>query len=266
MENYKRALEHILENGHLKEDRTGTGTYSIFGYQMRFDLSKGLPIVTTKKIHLLAIIHELLWFLSGDTNIKYLQNNNIKIWDEWVKDNDQIHKLYPYQWRSFNGKTDQIKNVIEQIKNNPDSRRLIVSAWNPSEVDEIVLPACHTLFQFYVNDGVLSCQLYQRSGDMFLGVPFNITSYCILTYMIAHVCNLKVGEFIHTLGDAHIYTNHINQVHEQLLREPYLTVRGDYCSKLILNEDIKDIDDFTINDISIIDYVHHPAIYGKISV
>lgn len=266
MHQYLEALEKVLVEGTYKADRTGTGTFSTFGHQMRFDLTKGLPVVTTKKMYLRAIIHELIWFLSGSTSIKYLKDNNVRIWDEWVKDDEEFLKLYPYQWRSFNGKTDQIKQVIHDIKTNPDSRRLIVSAWNPSEINEITLPACHTLFQFYVIDNKLSCQLYQRSGDMFLGVPFNITSYCILTHMIAHVCGLQVGEFIHTLGDMHIYSNHINQVHEQLTRAPYLDDNGNYYSTLTLNPEIKDIDDFKFEDI-IVKYDHfHPAIHGVVSV
>ena len=268
MKQYHDLLKKVLEEGTTRTDRTGTGTISIFGYQMRFDLSKGLPIVTTKKVYYKAIIHELIWFLSGDTNIKYLRDNNIHIWDEWAKPDNVVDKLYPYQWRSFNGKTDQIKNVIRDIRNNPDSRRLIVSAWNPTDVEnnESSLPACHTLFQFYVNNGKLDCQLYQRSGDIFLGVPFNITSYCIITNMIAHVCNLKPGEFIHTFGDAHIYSNHIEQVHEVLQREPMIDTNGDYYSKLWLNPDIKDIDDFKYEDIIINGYKSYSAISAPVAV
>ena len=267
MKQYHDLVKHVLANGNQKGDRTGTGTLSVFGYQMRFDLSEGFPMVTTKKLHLKSIIFELLWFLKGDTNIKYLQENGVKIWDEWADENGDLGPVYGHQWRNWNSEEiDQITELIETLKTNPNSRRMLVSAWNPSEINEITLPACHTLFQFYVIDNKLSCQLYQRSGDMFLGVPFNITSYCILTHMIAHVCGLQVGEFIHTLGDMHIYSNHINQVHEQLTRAPYLDENDNYYSTLILNPEIKDIDDFKFEDI-IVKYDHfHPAIHGVVSV
>ncbi|HAB34035.1 MAG TPA: thymidylate synthase, partial [Exiguobacterium sp.] len=216
MEQYHALCEHILEHGTKKEDRTGTGTLSVFGHQMRFSLQDGFPLITTKKLHMKSIIHELIWFISGDTNIRYLQENGVRIWNEWADENGDLGPVYGAQWRSFprpDGTTvDQLAQVIEQIKTNPDSRRLIVSAWNPGQVDEMALPPCHLLFQFYVADGKLSCQLYQRSADVFLGVPFNIASYALLTHMIAHVCGLEVGDFVHTLGDAHIYSNHVEQV------------------------------------------------------
>ena len=224
MKEYLTLLEHVKLIGQKKEDRTGTGTLSVFGYQMRFNLNDGFPLLTTKKVHLKSVIYELLWFLSGDTNIKYLKDNNVSIWDEWADENGNLGPVYGHQWRSWptsEGKEiDQISNLITQIKKNPDSRRLIVSAWNVGEISKMKLPPCHCFFQFYVADGRLSCQLYQRSADIFLGVPFNIASYALLTQMIAHVCDLKYGEFIHTLGDAHIYMNHIDQVNEQLTRKP----------------------------------------------
>ena len=224
MQQYLDLMKHILETGSEKGDRTGTGTRSVFGYQMRFDLAEGFPLVTTKKCHLRSIIHELLWFLQGDTNIKYLQENGVKIWDDWADENGDLGPVYGYQWRSWptpdGGHIDQISQLIEQIKNNPNSRRHIVSAWNVANVNDMALPPCHSLFQFYVADGKLSCQLYQRSADVFLGVPFNIASYALLTMMIAQVCDLKLGEFIHTFGDAHLYNNHVEQTQLQLSREP----------------------------------------------
>lgn len=264
MQQYHNLLNAVLTNGTLKEDRTGTGTISVFGHQMRFDLSKGFPLVTTKKIHLKSVIYELLWFLSGDTNTAYLQNNGVKIWDAWVDENGDLGKIYGYQWRSWggaNGKTfDQIKEVIQQIKDTPDSRRMLVSAWNVGELSEMKLPPCHCLFQFYVADGKLSCQLYQRSADVFLGVPFNIASYALLTHMVAQVTGLEVGELIHTLGDAHIYTNHIEQCKLQLSRQclPLPTLE--------LNKDVKDIFRFGYSDIKIKGYLSHPPIKGDISV
>jgi len=225
MRQYLDLIQHVLDNGVKKEDRTGTGTLSVFGYQMRFDLSKGFPLVTTKKTHLRSIIHELLWFLKGDTNIKYLNDNGVKIWDEWADENGDLGDVYGYQWRSWptadGSHVDQITKVIDQIKNNPNSRRLIVSAWNVGELDKMALPPCHAFFQFYVADGKLSCQLYQRSADVFLGVPFNIASYALLTMMIAQVCDLELGEFVHTFGDTHIYSNHLEQTNLQLSREPF---------------------------------------------
>ena len=224
MKPYLDLMRHVLEHGTDKSDRTGTGTRSVFGYQMRFNLQDGFPLLTTKKLHLRSIIHELLWFLRGDTNIQYLHNNNVTIWDEWADENGDLGPVYGYQWRSWptpdGGSIDQIANLIEQIKRNPDSRRLIVSAWNPALVDEMALPPCHAMFQFYVADGKLSCQLYQRSADIFLGVPFNIASYALLTMMLAQVCGLQAGEFVHTLGDAHLYSNHFEQARLQLTREP----------------------------------------------
>ncbi len=242
MEQYKKLLSHILENGVQKEDRTGTGTISVFGYQMRFDLQEGFPVLTTKKLHLRSIIHELLWFLKGDTNIAYLKENNVTIWDEWADEQGNLGPVYGYQWRSWptrDGKSiDQIKNIIDQIKNNPDSRRIIVSAWNVGEIENMALPPCHAFFQFYVADGKLSCQLYQRSADTFLGVPFNIASYALLTMMVAQVCDLEPGDFVHTLGDAHLYSNHLEQSHTQLEREcrPLPTMK--------IKPHVKDIVDF----------------------
>jgi thymidylate synthase len=264
MKQYLDFLQDILHNGTKKEDRTGTGTVSVFGRQMRFDLEEGFPLVTTKKLHLKSIIHELLWFLKGDTNIAYLKENGVRIWDEWADDAGDLGPVYGYQWRSWttpNGDTiDQISNVIDDIKKNPDSRRLIVTAWNPADVPNMALPPCHLLFQFYVADGKLSCQLYQRSADSFLGVPFNIASYALLTMMVAQVTGLKPGEFVHTVGDAHIYTNHIEQVELQLTREPKP------LPKMKLNPDITNIFDFTYDDFKLEDYEAHPHIKGKVSV
>ncbi len=264
MRQYQELLNHVLENGTKKSDRTGTGTYSVFGYQMRFDLQKGFPLLTTKKLHTRSIFHELLWFLKGDTNIQYLRDNKVTIWDEWADENGDLGPVYGKQWRSWETtdgrKIDQISNVIEQIKKNPDSRRLLVVAFNPSEVDKMALPPCHAFFQFYVADGKLSCQLYQRSADVFLGVPFNIASYALLIHMVAQVCNLKVGEFIHTLGDAHLYSNHIEQTKLQLTREckPLPTLK--------LNPNIKNIFDFKFEDIEILGYEPHAAIKAEIAV
>lgn len=261
---YLEMIKYVLDNGTDKGDRTGTGTRSIFGHQMRFDLSKGFPMLTTKKLHLKSIIHELLWFLKGDTNIRYLKENGVKIWDAWADENGDLGPVYGKQWRSWdigNGETvDQITALIDQIKNNPDSRRLMVSAWNVADVKDMALPPCHCLFQFYVADGRLSCQLYQRSADIFLGVPFNIASYALLTYMIAQVCDLQVGEFIHSFGDAHIYDNHMEQVKTQILREPYP------FPTLKINPDVKDIFGFTFDDFEIVDYQAHPHIKGKVAV
>ncbi len=264
MRQYLDLLQDILDNGTLKEDRTGTGTKSVFGRQMRFDLNEGFPLVTTKKVHLKSIIHELLWFIAGDTNIKYLKDNGVRIWDEWADENGDLGPVYGHQWRSWpapDGTTiDQLSNVIAQIKANPDSRRLIVSAWNVAEVDKMALPPCHSLFQFYVADGKLSCQLYQRSADMFLGVPFNIASYALLTMMIAQECGLGLGEFVHTTGDTHIYTNHFDQVREQLSREPRALPR------MILNPDVKSVFDFKYEDFTLEGYDPHPVIKGKVAV
>ena len=257
-------MTRVMEEGTLKSDRTGTGTKSVFGHQMRFDLSKGFPCVTTKKLHLKSIIHELLWFLKGDTNIKYLRENGVRIWDEWADKNGDLGHVYGYQWRSWpapDGKhVDQISEVVDTLKKNPDSRRIIVSAWNVGEIKQMALPPCHAFFQFYVADGKLSCQLYQRSADIFLGVPFNIASYSLLTIMMAQVCNLQVGDFIHTLGDAHIYTNHFEQTNLQLSRD---------CRKLPtmkINPDVRNIFDFTIEDFELINYESHPHIKAKVAV
>ena len=264
MKQYHELLNHILQNGVTKEDRTGTGTISVFGYQMRFNLAEGFPLVTTKKLHLKSIIHELLWFLSGDTNIKYLKDNGVRIWDEWADENGNLGPVYGYQWRSWktpDGRTvDQIKNLIDQIKKNPNSRRLIVSAWNVADVDQMALPPCHSLFQFYVLKGKLSCQLYQRSGDVFLGIPFNIASYALLTMMVAQVCELELGDFVHTLGDAHLYSNHIDQAKLQLTREPFP------LPKMILNSNVKDIFGFKYDDFELKDYQAHPHIKGAVAV
>ncbi|MCM3731315.1 thymidylate synthase [Fictibacillus nanhaiensis] len=264
MKQYLEFLQDILHNGTKKEDRTGTGTVSVFGRQMRFDLEEGFPLVTTKKLHLKSIIHELLWFLKGDTNIAYLKENKVRIWDEWADEEGNLGPVYGHQWRSWsapNGETiDQISNVIEDIKNNPDSRRLIVSAWNPADVPNMALPPCHLLFQFYVAEGKLSCQLYQRSADSFLGVPFNIASYALLTMMVAQVTGLKPGEFVHTVGDAHIYTNHIEQVELQLTRDPKP------LPKMKLNTNITNIFDFTYEDFELENYESHPHIKGEVSV
>lgn len=264
MKEYLTLLEHVKLNGQKKEDRTGTGTLSVFGYQMRFNLNDGFPLLTTKKVHLKSVIYELLWFLSGDTNIKYLKDNNVSIWDEWADENGNLGPVYGHQWRSWptsEGKEiDQISNLITQIKKNPDSRRLIVSAWNVGEINKMKLPPCHCFFQFYVADGRLSCQLYQRSADIFLGVPFNIASYALLTQMIAHVCDLKYGEFIHTLGDAHIYMNHIDQVNEQLSRKPKK------LPKIKINPSVKNIFNFKYEDFSLEEYDPYPLIKAPVAV
>tara|TARA_B100000427_G_C15488874_1_gene586612 strand:- start:280 stop:1074 length:795 start_codon:yes stop_codon:yes gene_type:complete len=264
MQQYLDLMNRVMQEGTLKKDRTGTGTKSIFGHQMRFDLSKGFPCVTTKKLHLKSIIHELLWFLKGDTNIKYLKENGVRIWDEWADKNGDLGHVYGYQWRSWptpEGKhIDQIAQIINTLKENPNSRRIIVSAWNVGEIKNMALPPCHAFFQFYVANGRLSCQLYQRSADIFLGVPFNIASYALLTMMVAQVCDLKPGEFIHTLGDAHIYTNHFEQTKLQLSRN---------CKKLPtmkINPKIKDIFKFTFSDFELVDYESHPHIKGKVAV
>ncbi|MCA1058421.1 thymidylate synthase [Rossellomorea aquimaris] len=264
MKQYLDLCKHVLENGTKKEDRTGTGTISTFGYQMRFDLQEGFPLVTTKKLHVKSIIHELLWFLKGDTNVAYLQENGVRIWNEWADENGELGPVYGHQWRSWsasNGETiDQITNLIETIKHNPDSRRMIVSAWNVSDVDHMALPPCHCLFQFYVSDGKLSCQLYQRSADVFLGVPFNIASYALLTMMVAQACDLEAGEFVHTFGDVHIYQNHLEQVKLQLSREPKP------LPKLTINPEVKDIFGFSFEDFTLEGYDPHPHIKGVVSV
>ena len=264
MRTYLDLCERILTEGVRKEDRTGTGTLSVFGHQMRFPLEMGFPLVTTKKLHLRSIIYELLWFLQGSTNVRYLQEHGVHIWDEWANEQGELGPVYGKQWRSFsgaNGKTtDQIRLVVDEIKRNPDSRRLIVSAWNPPEIDEMALPPCHCLFQFYVAQGKLSCQLYQRSADTFLGLPFNIASYALLTHLIAHATGLEVGDFIHTLGDAHLYLNHQEQVQTQLTRTPFP------LPTLRLNPDIQSIFDFRYEDIEILNYQAHPHIKGAVSV
>ena len=264
MEQYLDLLQHIKENGLEKSDRTGTGTLSVFGYQMRFNLQDGFPAMTTKKLHFKSIIHELLWFLNGETNIQYLKANGVSIWDEWADENGDLGPVYGAQWRSWKtagGKTvDQISDVIEQIKINPDSRRLIVSAWNVGELDQMALMPCHAFFQFYVADGKLSCQLYQRSADIFLGVPFNIASYALLTMMVAQVCELKPGEFVHTLGDAHLYLNHLQQVDEQLSRQPLA------LPEMRINAEINSILDFKYEDFELLNYESHPAISAPIAV
>ncbi|HRN47773.1 MAG TPA: thymidylate synthase [Niabella sp.] len=264
MQQYLHLLQHILDNGVEKSDRTGTGTISTFGYQMRFDLSKGFPLVTTKKAHLRSIIYELLWFLRGGTNIKYLNDHRVTIWDEWADENGDLGPVYGKQWRSWEGKDgkviDQISDVIEQIKKNPDSRRLIVSAWNVTDLPEMALMPCHNMFQFYVANGKLSCQLYQRSADVFLGVPFNIASYALLTMMIAQVCNLGAGEFVHTFGDVHIYSNHLEQVKLQLSREPYP------LPTMEINKEVKNIFDFEYEDFILVNYQSHPAIKATVAV
>lgn len=264
MKQYQELLRHILENGTDKSDRTGTGTRSVFGYQMRFNMADGFPLLTTKKLHLKSIIYELLWFLNGDTNVKYLQDNGVRIWNEWADENGDLGHIYGYQWRSWpdynGGHIDQIKEVIETIKNNPDSRRIIVSAWNVADIPNMNLPPCHAFFQFYVADGKLSLQLYQRSADTFLGVPFNIASYALLLLMVAQVTGLEPGDFVHTLGDAHIYNNHFEQVKLQLEREPRA------LPKMIINPDVKSIFDFKYEDFTLTDYNPHPHIAGKVSV
>lgn len=264
MKQYLDLARLILDTGTDKEDRTGTGTRSIFGHQMRFDLSKGFPCVTTKKLHLRSIIHELIWFLSGDTNVKYLQDNKVRIWDEWADENGDLGPVYGYQWRSWptpdGGHIDQISKVVEQIKNSPDSRRIIVSGWNVPFIEEMALPPCHTLFQFYVAEGKLSCQLYQRSADLFLGVPFNIASYALLTMMMAQVCGLEAGDFVHTFGDVHIYKNHFEQMELQLSRETK------ELPKMKINPKVKRIFDFTIDDFELEGYDPHPHIKGVVAV
>ncbi len=274
MKQYHDLLKHVLAEGNQKGDRTGTGTKSVFGYQMRFDLSEGFPMVTTKKLHLKSIVHELLWFLKGDTNIKYLQENGVRIWNDWADENGDLGPVYGHQWRNWNDdEVDQIKDVVHALKNNPNSRRIMVSAWNPSVLPDtsksfaenisngkVALPPCHAFFQFYVADGKLSCQLYQRSADIFLGVPFNIASYALFTMMMAQVCGYEAGEFIHTFGDAHIYDNHMEQVELQLSRE---------CRplpKMVLNPEVKDIFDFKFEDFSLVDYDPHPHIKGAVAV
>lgn len=271
MRQYLELLCEVYERGIDKEDRTGTGTKSLFGYQMRFDLSEGFPLVTTKKIHFKSVVHELLWFLSGSTNVAYLRNNGVKIWNKWADNYGELGPIYGYQWRSwpvyetfqdgyFKDYVDQIAQVIQSIKTNPDSRRHIVSAWNVNAIPKMALPPCHTLFQFYVADGKLSCQLYQRSADSFLGVPFNIASYSLLTHLIAQVCDLEVGDFIWTGGDVHIYKNHFEQIKEQILRDPKP------LPKLVLDERIKDINSFKYEHIQLVDYDHHPHIKADVAV
>lgn len=264
MNQYETLLKYVKENGVRKTDRTGTGTISVFGYQMRFDLNEGFPLVTTKKLHLKSIIHELLWFLKGTTNLDYLHANGVTIWDEWADENGELGPVYGYQWRNWptpDGRhIDQISQIIDMLKNNPDSRRIIVSAWNVADINKMKLPPCHAFFQFYVAEGKLSCQMYQRSADMFLGVPFNIASYALLTMMVAQVCNLQLGEFIHTLGDTHIYLNHLDQVNLQLSRDsrPY--------PKMIINPEVKDIFSFKYEDFTLEGYDPHPSIKAPIAV
>ena len=264
MKQYLNLIDRVMKEGSVKNDRTGTGTKSIFGHQMRFDLSKGFPCITTKKLHLKSIIHELLWFLAGDTNTKYLNDNGVRIWDEWADDDGNLGNIYGYQWRSWpspdGNHIDQISQVINDIKSNPNSRRLIVSAWNVGDIKNMALPPCHAFFQFYVNENKLSCQLYQRSADIFLGVPFNIASYSLLTMMIAQVCNLQYGDFVHTLGDAHIYKNHFEQVKTQLTRKPKT------LPKMRINPKIKNIFDFKFEDFFLVDYDPHPHIKGKVAI
>lgn len=274
MKQYHDLLNHVLEKGNKKSDRTGTGTISVFGYQMRFDLSEGFPMVTTKKLHLKSIVHELLWFLKGDTNVKYLQENGVRIWNEWADENGDLGPVYGYQWRNWNGDgIDQIQDLIDKLKNNPDSRRMMVAAWNPSVLPDssksfsenvadgkAALPPCHAFFQFYVADGKLSCQLYQRSADIFLGVPFNIASYALFTLMVAQVCGYEPGEFIHTFGDAHIYNNHMEQIELQLSRDPRP------LPKMVLNPEVKDIFGFKFEDFTLLDYDPHPHIKGMVAV
>jgi thymidylate synthase len=263
MQQYLDLMRHVLNNGAKKEDRTGTGTLSVFGYQMRFDLSKGFPAVTTKKLHLKSIIYELLWFLKGETNIKYLKDNGVSIWNEWADSNGDLGPVYGAQWRSWNdgmNTIDQITDVINQIKTNPDSRRMIVSAWNVGQLDKMALMPCHVLFQFYVADGKLSCQLYQRSADIFLGVPFNIASYSLLTMMIAQVCGLKLGDYIHTFGDAHLYLNHVDQSNLQMSREPKP------LPQMIINPDVTNIFNFNFDDFKLINYEPHPHIKAPVAI
>lgn len=264
MKQYLDLMQHVLAHGTQKHDRTGTGTISVFGYQMRFNLQEGFPMVTTKKLHLKSIIHELIWFLSGDTNIKYLKDNGVKIWDEWADENGNLGPVYGSQWRSWpkpdGEKIDQITQIINTIKNNPDSRRIIVSAWNVAEIENMALPPCHAFFQFYVADGKLSCQLYQRSADIFLGVPFNIASYALLTMMVAQVCGLEYGDFIHTLGDAHLYNNHIEQANLQLSRDTKP------LPKMHINPEVKNIFDFKFEDFTLENYDPHPHIKGAVAV
>lgn len=264
MKQYLDLLTEIKNNGVIKGDRTGTGTKSIFGYQMRYDLSKGFPMLTTKKLHLKSIIHELLWFLAGDTNVEYLHKNGVTIWDEWADENGNLGNIYGYQWRSWHGADgvviDQIKELLHTIKTNPDSRRMIVSAWNVAEIDKMALPPCHALFQFYVADGKLSCQLYQRSADVFLGVPFNIASYALLTMMIAQVTGLEAGDFVHTLGDAHLYLNHLEQVDEQLSRTPRP------LPTILINPEVKNLFDFTFKDFNVENYNPYPTIKAPIAI
>ena len=264
MKQYLDLMQHVLDHGTQKHDRTGTGTISIFGYQMRYNLQDGFPMVTTKKLHLKSIIHELIWFLSGDTNIKYLKDNGVKIWDEWADADGNLGPVYGSQWRSWpkpdGEKIDQITKIIDTIKNNPDSRRIIVSAWNVAEIENMALPPCHAFFQFYVADGKLSCQLYQRSADIFLGVPFNIASYALLTMMVAEVCGLAYGDFVHTLGDAHLYNNHIEQANLQLSRTPKA------LPKMKINPEVKNIFDFKFEDFTLEDYDPHPHIKGIVAV
>lgn len=277
MQQYLALMQHVLDNGCKKEDRTGTGTLSVFGYQMRFNLADGFPLVTTKKCHLRSIIHELLWFLKGQTNIAYLTENNVSIWDEWATEDGELGPVYGKQWRSWEGANgevvDQISELIQQIKSNPDSRRLLVSAWNPTVLPDTAhspkenaamgrqaLPPCHTLFQFYVIDGKLSCQLYQRSGDIFLGVPFNIASYALLTMMVAQVCNLGLGDFIHTFGDAHLYSNHLQQAKQQLARKPYP------LPTMRINPEVSDIFAFSIDDFELLNYQAHPHIKAPVAI
>lgn len=264
MKQYHDLMQHVLDSGTDKSDRTGTGTRSVFGYQMRFNLAEGFPVVTTKKVHLRSIIHELLWFLKGESNISYLKENGVSIWDDWADADGNLGPVYGVQWRSWptpdGGKIDQIQQLVDGIKRNPDSRRHIVSAWNVAEVNQMALPPCHTMFQFYVANGTLSCQLYQRSADIFLGVPFNIASYALLTMMIAQVCNLKVGDFVHTFGDAHIYSNHLEQAKLQLSRAPKA------LPKMKLNPEVKDIFDFRFEDFELVGYDPHPHIKAAIAV
>ena len=264
MQQYHSLLQHILDNGVDKSDRTGTGTRSVFGYQMRFDLGAGFPLVTTKKVHLRSIIHELLWFLKGETNIAYLKENGVSIWDEWADENGELGPVYGKQWRSWEGANgvviDQVKDLITQIKKNPDSRRLIINAWNVADLPKMALMPCHTMFQFYIANGKLSCQLYQRSADVFLGVPFNIASYALLTMMVAQVCDLEPGDFVHTFGDVHIYNNHMEQVHLQLSRTPYP------LPTMKLNPAVKDIFEFSFEDFTLENYQSHPAIKAPVAV